>query len=174
MTLLADRLTYTDTCKTGIFVIIILFYVDFSFLTKFFFLNATSVQKLLDSKKAGNNFPLFKPAHLRTFDKFHKCYRCPNLSQIVLTFTSHSFQVRSLILFSSLFILMQYFSWRVLQRPTTKTLGDSFITSPLLSFFSQLKTPFLVVSMCFARMLRSLLSTGIYTFLPEGTCFQTC
>ena len=39
------------------------------------------------------------------------------------------FRVHPLILFSSLYLLVQYFSWRVRQRPTKITLGHTYCTS---------------------------------------------
>ena len=70
LTLLTERLTYTDTRETGIFVMIKLFFVDFSFLTEF-----CISAKIFRFQKKQNNVLLFKPAHLGSFDNFHKCYK---------------------------------------------------------------------------------------------------
>ena len=51
------------------------------------------------------------------------------LNSLQLSYQLHlfSFQVSPLILFSSLFILVQYFSWKVRQRPTTITLEHKYV-----------------------------------------------
>ena len=55
---------------------IILFFVDFSFLTNFFSKCYISA-KTFRFQKADNNFLPSKPAHLITFDNFYECHRYP-------------------------------------------------------------------------------------------------